>query len=168
MTVQPAARAAERTFALEGGLSRSLAMGLEGILVIEGAVLHLWIAETSPTWAWIVTALNVATVVWVWREAASRRKARMVVREHDVEITAGSARFRFARSAVASVEAATWRSVPDTPSDFVNMARPLDPNVVVTLTKPIDGRLALGVTKRVSRFGLRVSDAGALMALLCG
>ena len=47
---------------LEGGLSTTLAVGLGIVLVVEGAAIHLWIAERSPWWAWVITALNVATL----------------------------------------------------------------------------------------------------------
>ena len=166
---QSSTHSAERAFALEGGLPASLAIGLGLVLVIEGAVLHVWVAERSRTWAWGITAINVLTMVWLWREHASSRRARVIVRENDVVIDAGSRlQCRFPRSAIASAEAATWRSVPDMATDFANTAKPLEPNIVVTLHDPIDAKLALGITKRVRRVGLRVADADALMALFAG
>ena len=156
-------------FRLDGGLTAPLAVGLGLVLVIEGAVLHLWVAQRSQAWAWAITAVNVATVVWLWREYASTREAALIVENEAVRIDAGSRlRCTFPTSAIASVEAATWRSVPDMATDFVNIAKPLEPNVVVSLRAPVDATLVLGVKRRVARIGLRVSDVDAVRAALDG
>jgi hypothetical protein len=156
-----------QTFALAGGLSASFAVGLGLVVAIEGAVLHLWVASRSQAWAWAITALNIITLAWLWREYKAGTRARLVLSETDVEIDAGSRlRCRFPRSLIASAEAATWRSVPDFASDFANTANPLDPNVVLVLREPVNARVALGITKRVSRIGLRLSDHEGVVALL--
>jgi hypothetical protein len=77
-------------------------------------------------------------------------------------------RWVFARSAIASAERATWRSVPDRAADFVNTAKPLEPNVVVVMSATVDARLPLGIVKPVGRFGLRVADASEVVRLLSG
>jgi hypothetical protein len=160
-------RSDSRTFVLEGGLPASFAIGLGLVVAIEGAVIHLWIASRSQAWAWAIAALNVVTLVWLWREYKAGKRARAIVGATDVQIDAGSRlRCRFPRSAVASVEAATWRSVPDMATDFVNTAKPLEPNVVVVLREPISARLALGIAKRITRIGLRVADPNGLLELL--
>ena len=157
----------QRTFPIEGGLTAPLAIGLGLVLVIEGAVLHLWVAERSQAWAWTITALNVVTLVWLWREYRSGQQAHLTVSASDIAIDAGSRlRCRVPRSAIASVEAATWRSVPDMARDFVNTAKPLEPNIVLVFREPIAVTLVLGITRRVSRIGLRVPDADAARALL--
>jgi hypothetical protein len=153
-------------FSLQGGLSGALAAGFGFVLAIEGAVLHLWVAQRSATWAWVVTALNIATVIWLWREYRATRQARATVSDTDVEIDAGSRlRVRIPLNTIASVEAATWRSVPDMASDFANIAKPLEPNIVIVLREPVSATIALGVKKRISRIGLCVDDADAFRAL---
>ena len=69
-------------------------------------------------------------------------------------------RCRFPRSAIASADVATWRSVPDPDMarDYVNTAKPLEPNVLIVLRDPIEARLPLGIRKRVTRLGVRVAD----------
>jgi hypothetical protein len=157
----------QRTIALEGGLTAPLAVGLGLVLVIEGAVIHLWVAERSQAWAWTITAINMVTLVWLWREHRAGRRAHLTVSASDIEIDAGSRlRCRVPRSAIASVEAATWRSVPDMARDFVNTAKPLEPNIILVFREPIEATLALAITRRVSRIGLRVPDADAARALL--
>jgi hypothetical protein len=61
---------------------------------------------------------------------------------------------------------ATWRSVPDpsTARDYVNSAKPLEPNVMIVLREPAEARLPLGITKRLSRLGLRVANPEQLIA----
>ncbi|HUQ84084.1 MAG TPA: hypothetical protein VM076_23235 [Gemmatimonadaceae bacterium] len=157
----------ETRFPLDGGLSAPLAIGLGAVLVIEGAVLHLWVAQRSVAWAWGITALNVITLVWLWREHRATRQAGLTLTDDAIAIDAGSRlRCRIPLSAVASAEPATWRSVPDVAADFVSTAKPLEPNVVLVLREPVDVTLALGVNRRVSRIGVRVADAEALVNAL--
>jgi len=58
----------DRIFPLQGGASASLLVGIGMAFVVEGAALHLWLAARHPGWAWTVTALNAATLVWLWRD----------------------------------------------------------------------------------------------------
>ena len=142
-------------------------MGLGLVLVIEGAVIHLWVAERSQVWAWVITALNVATLAWLWREYASARHATLDVAGNEVRIDAGSRlRCRFPTSAIASVEIATWRSVPDMATDFANTAKPLEPNVIIALREPVDATPVFGVRKRISRIGIHVADPNTVVAAL--
>jgi hypothetical protein len=150
---------ARSVFPLEGGLSTTIAVGLAIALVVEGAVIHLWVAERSALWAWIITATNVATLVYLWREVRASALSRLVVAGGDAEIIVGRRlRCQFSRSQIASAEVATWRSVPDAASDFVNTAKPLEPNVVLVMRELVEARMPLGMVRRVGRFGLRVAD----------
>jgi hypothetical protein len=102
------------------------------LCVVEDApcalvTLHVWLAARSQVWAWAITAMNVATLIWLL---------------------------------------ATWRSVPEMAPDFINAAKPLEPNVMIALREPADARLQLGIRKRVVRFGLRVADPDGLVAEL--
>ena len=157
---------ADRAFALQGGLPASVAVGFGAVLIIEGAVLHLWVAARSEPWAWAITALNAATLVWLWREFRAGARSRLVVGERDIEIAIGNRlRCRFPRSAVAAAEPATWRSVPDLPPpDYLNSAKPLEPNVMIVLEKAADARLSLGIRRRYARIGVRVENPDALLA----
>jgi hypothetical protein len=159
--------ATRTTFPLEGGLSTSLAVGLAIVLVVEGVAIHLWVAQRSATWAWVIAALNVATLVYLWREVRAGALSRLVVDGDAVEIVVGRRlRCQFSRSQIASAEVATWRSVPDAAADFVNTAKPLEPNVVLAMRELVEARLPLGVTKRVGRFGLRVADPELVVRML--
>jgi hypothetical protein len=91
------------------------------------------------------------------------------VSESHVEIVFGSHfRCRFARSSIASVQAATWRSVPEVATGYVNCAKPLEPNVTIVLAEPVYPKLPLGIRKRVSRIDVRLVDAAAVIEELNG
>lgn len=155
-------------FPLEGGLSAALVVGFGAVLVIEGAVLHLWIASRSEAWAWAITALNVATLVWLWREYRAGTRSRLSVGEQHVEIAIGNRiRVRFARSNIASAEPATWRSVPDLPPPgYLNTAKPLEPNVTLVLGEAVEAWLAFGLRRRYARIDIRVEDPTVVLAAL--
>jgi len=131
-------------------------------------VLHLWIASRSETWAWAITALNVATLVWLWREYRAGTRSRLSVGKEHVEVVIGNRiRVRFARSNIASAEPATWRSVPDLPPpEYLNTAKPLEPNVTLVLEEPVEARLALGMRRRYARIDIRVEEPTAVLAAL--
>jgi len=157
----------DQTFPLQGGPSASLLVGIGVALVVEGAVLHVWISARSPAWAWTITALNAATLVWLWRDARARARAALTLGDRDMTVTLGNQlHCRFPRSAIASAEPATWRSVPDPnmARDYVNSAKPLEPNVLLTFREPVEARLALGIRKRVSRLGVRVGEPDRLIS----
>lgn len=154
-------------FPLQGGLSASLVVGIAVALVVEGVALHVWIAERSPGWAWTITVLNAATLVWLWRDYRARARATLTLGDREVTVTLGNQMHcRFPRSAITSAEPATWRSVPDPDMarDYMNSAKPLEPNVMLTFREPVDARLALGLRKRLSRLGVRVGEPERLMS----
>jgi len=160
---------ASETFRLEGGPSASLLVGIGIALVVEGIGLHLWIAPRSQLWAWVITAANVATLVWLWREHRSRATSTLTLGDDEVVVALGNQlNARFPRSAIASVSVATWRSVPDPQMapDYVNGANPLEPNVMLVFHAPVDGRLPFGIRKRIMRLGVRVADPGSLISSL--
>ena len=156
-----------RTYSLEGGASASTFVGIGIALVVEGIALHVWIAGRSQLWAWTVTALNAATLIWLWRAYKAQARSALLIDESDVEVTLGTSfRVRFARSSITTVDAVMWRSVPDVAPDYVNAAKPLEPNVTIRLGTPVHAKLPLGLTKRVSRIDLRVADAASVIDAL--
>jgi hypothetical protein len=157
----------DQTFPLEGGASASLLFGIGLALVVEGIALHVWVASRSPAWAWTITALNAATLVWLWRDYRARALVALTLGERGVVVALGNQlRCQFPRSAIASAEMATWRSVPDPDMarDYVNSAKPLEPNVMLTFREPVDARLSFGIRKRLTRLGVRVGEPERLIS----
>ena len=158
-----------QTFALQGGVSASLLVGIGLALVVEGVALHVWIAPRSHFWAWAITALNAATLVWLWRDYKARSRAELALGTDEVMVALGNQmRCRFPRSAIDAADVATWRSVPDPAMtrDYVNCAKPLEPNVLIVLREPAEARLPFRIRKRVNRLGLRVPNPEQLLAEL--
>lgn len=156
-----------RAFPLQGGASASLLVGIGLALVVEGVALHVWIAARHPGWAWAITALNAGTLVWLWRDYQARAQATLTLGDRDVVITVGNQlRCQLSRSGIARAELATWRSVPEPQMarDYVNSAKPLEPNVMLTFAEPVDARLPLGIRKRLTRLGVRVSEPERLIS----
>lgn len=142
-------------------------VALAAALVVEGAILHVWIAPRSQLWAWVVTLLNVATLLWLWRDHATLSRSAVTVRRDTLEIVVGTRlRCSVPRSAIASADVATWRSVPDLPTDYINASKPAEPNVMVVLREPVAVALPLGLRKRVTRIGLRTADPRAILDAL--
>ena len=87
--------------------------------------------------------------------------------DRDVVITVGNhLRCQLSRSGIASAELATWRSVPDPQMarDYVNSAKPLEPNVMLTFAEPVEARLPFGIRKRLTRLGVRVGEPERLIS----
>jgi len=160
---------APQTFTLEGGLSASLTLAIGLVVAIEGAVIHLWVASRSQAWAWAIAAVNVATLLWLWRDHKAASSARLLVTDVGAEILIGNRIRCFApRETIASAEIATWRSVPDMAADYLNTAKPLEPNVLLVLREPVTATLSLGTRKSVTRIGIRVPDPETAVKALLG
>jgi len=158
---------AVHTFALEGGLSASMIIGIAIVLAIEGAVIHLWVAPRSQAWAWAITAVNVATLIWLWRDHKAASRASMTVHDRQIEISIGNRiQCTVPSELLERAEVATWRSVPDMAADYLNTAKPLEPNVMLVLRNPVTARLSLGLRKQVTRIGLKIPNADAALTAL--
>ena len=158
---------ATHTFALEGGLSASMIIGIAIVLAIEGAVIHLWVAARSQAWAWAITAVNVVTLVWLWRDHKAASRASMTVSHRQIEISIGNRiRCTVPSELLERAEVATWRSVPDMAADYLNTAKPLEPNVMLVLRNPVTARLSLGLRKQATRIGLKIPNADAALTAL--
>lgn len=155
------------TFALEGGLSASMTIGIGVVLAIEGAAIHLWVAPRSQAWAWAITAVNVATLIWLWRDYRAASHASMTVSDSQIEISIGRRiQCVVPRQVIERADVATWRSVPDMAGDYLNTAKPLESNVLLVLREPVKARLSLGLHKQVTRIGLKVPDADSTLTAL--
>jgi len=166
-TTATATHTAPHEFPLEGGLSPTLAAGLTLALVAEGVVLHLWISARSQISAWTLAILNAATLVWLWREVRASSRSTLSVGTGEIVVNAGSRlRCRIPRSAVERVEEVTWRSVPPPGRDYIDTAKPLEPNVLIALGVPATAKLPFGLTRSVSRLGVRVPNPASLVVAL--
>jgi len=135
---------------------------------VESVVLHLWLAPSHPVAAWVLTALSVLTGVWLVGDYHALGKATLTVAEHDVVLDIGwRARAAIPREAIAGIARASWRDIPDgAPRDYVNLAQPTEPNVLITFSPPADVRLFGALTRPMRLIGLHVDDPDALVLLM--
>ena len=167
IATEPLTTATERTYALEGGASASTFVGAGIAVAAEDVALHVYLTTISRILAWAVTSLNAAILIWLWRSYKAQARPVLQISDSHVDIRFGKTlRLRFPRSSIVTVDAATWRSVPDVATNYVNAAKPLEPNVTIMLDPPSHARLPFGISKRVSRLDLRVTDAGVVIAAL--
>ena len=161
------ASATERTFALEGGASASTFVGAGISIAAEDVALHLYLATMSQLLAWAVTSLNAAILIWLWRSYRAQARPELQISDSAIDVRFGKTlRLQFPRSSITAVDAATWRSVPDVATNYVNAAKPLEPNVTIVLDPPAQAKLLFGISRRVSRLDLRVKDAAGLIEAL--
>ena len=158
---------ASDTFALADTFPASLVWGLAIAAAVETVALHLWLAPRHPVAAWVLVALTVLSVVWVAAERRAVARRPIVVEGRTLVLRAGSrVHVRLDLDAdVASVERLTWRTLPLPAGDYLNTAKPGEPNVLVTLRRPTTMRVALGITKTVTRVGLAVAEPDRLVGL---
>jgi hypothetical protein len=167
------ARAAEPigAFTYRSARSGALSAGLALAVGVESLVLHLWLGERHPGWAWTLTALGVATLAYVALEYRAWGRGAVHVTPDALDLRiAGRMAVRVPRTAVAGAAVASWRDVPDGASDgYLNGTGPAEPNVMLAFTAPVPVRVAAGlVTRRVRRLGLRVDDPAGFVAAVTG
>lgn len=148
------------------------AMGLMFALalatVMEGAVVHVFVASVDPTVAWVLTALSAYTLLWI---AGFARALRL----HPVTLGADALRVRVGMiwdvtipcSAVAAVDAAPLAPIDrDTPR-YLHAAFAGTPQTVLTLNAPVDAIGLYGWRKRgIERIGVYVDDPAGFRAAL--
>jgi hypothetical protein len=151
-----------------GARSAALLATLLLVGAVESVVLHLWLAPSYPAAAWVLTALSVLTGVWLVGDYHALGQATLTVDEHAVVLDIGwRARAAIPREAIAGIAPATWRDIPDgAPRDYVNLAQPAQPNVLIACTPLADVRLFGVVTRPMRLIGLHVDDPDALVLLM--
>lgn len=65
-------------------------------------------------------------------------------------------------SSVGGAEIVSWSSPPVARAGYLDVARPVEPNVVVAFREPIEVTAAFGVRRRVTAVGVCVDEPDAL------
>ena len=160
--------AGRESFALADTFPASLVWGLAIAAAAETVALHLWLAPRHPVAAWTLVALTVLSVAWLAAERRAAARRPIEVDGRTLVLRAGNrlhARLDLAAD-VASVERLTWRTLPAPAGDYLNAAKPGEPNVLVTLRRPTPVRIVLGITKTVTRVGLAVVEPERFVAVV--
>jgi len=161
----------EEWFTYRSARSGSLVAGLGLALLVETAVLHLWLAARHPALAWVLTVASLGTLVWLATDYRAMGTGVIRLDDHSLALVVGR-RFNMlvARENVAAVIQPGWRGVPEagTPAaaEYANLTKPATPNVLITLGEPAQLRLPGGLRRRVRRIGLHVDEPQRLVSAL--
>ncbi len=150
-----------RRFTYASAQNRTIVVAVSAILVIETTVLHLWLAPQHARVAWLLTALSLATLAWLWRDDVRYRAGEIRVAGQSCDVQLG-ARWvgTIPRELVEHVTRPTWKDLPEpgnpTANDYANLTKPADPNVLIVLREPVALRAFGLVDKKVRRIGVHL------------
>ncbi|MEO8946720.1 MAG: hypothetical protein ABI338_09480 [Gemmatimonadaceae bacterium] len=158
--------ATQRRFAAAPPFAGSLFLAVLGILTIEAVVLHLLVAQRSNSLAWLLTALSVYGVIWFVGFQRSCGMRVSVLTPAALVLRIG---FRCDATIpwkdVASVRLLTWRDLPARAPDYLDAAKPSDPNVLIEFHSPVRVEGVYGIARTTTRVGIRL-ELPEMFALL--
>ena len=141
--------------------SGALTAGLSLAVAVETVVVHLWLAPRHAGWAWTLTALSLASLVYLAADyrAWGRHAVRVDVQAVELRVGLGTP-IVVPRAAVVAAAPATWRDLPDGHDPaYLNATAPAEPNVLLTLAPPVPMRPAAVLPSRpIARLGLHLDD----------
>lgn len=155
------------SFSCRSARSAPLAWGVSLAILVETAVLHLWMVSRFPFAIWALTLMGVGSVAWLIADYSALGNPAVTVRRSEVEFTVGRrVRGRVAPSRIAAVRQASWREVPPpgTPG-FINATKPAEPNVLVAFAGEVPLRV-IGYTRHIRLLGLHLDKPEAVVAAL--
>lgn len=160
-------------FSCRSARSGALAAGFAIVVVVETAVLHLWLGARHPVVAWTLTLLGLATLAWLADDWRAMGRGGVSVGDEAIALRVGR-RFRadVPRALVVGATHPTWRDLPasegDAAREFLDLTQPADPNVLLTLAAPTPVRLPGGIQRRVRQLALHLDDPQAFLAAVGG
>ena len=145
-----------------------LLIGIAMAIAVETVALHLFITSRwGPVGAWVLTATSVYSLLWLVGDFRARTLRPPYVTADVLVIRNGMrADAVVPRAVLSTVERVTWRTLPTKGPDYVHLARPGEPNVVVHFREPVTVALLFGRRRRVSRIGIRAERPDEAMRAL--
>lgn len=158
-------RSAAREFTARGARSASLTIAIAGVLLIEGTVMHLWLAPSHPVVAWTLTVTTLASIVWLLRDHRALARPVAVWRDAALELhVGGRVTATIPRTRIAAVRKPDWRALPARGvRDHLDATRPAEPNVLIELREPHSVRV-FGIARQVRTMAFRLDDPEAFVA----
>lgn len=138
--------------------SRSVMLALAVIIGLETLGLHLWLRQRHPALAWTLTGLSLLGLAWLAGDYHALSTAGLRLGSGGCEVRIGArARADVPWTAVEQIRMPTWRDLPGPSPEYLNTARPDDPNVLLTFRTPVVLRSVVG-PRRVRQLGLRLTE----------
>jgi len=146
----------------------SLLVGIAMALAVETVMLHLFVVSRwGPLAAWVLTGTSLYSLLWLTGEFRARVLRPPYVTDDALVIRNGMrASVVVPRTELSAVERVTWRTLPAKAADYLDIARPGEPNVVLHFRDPVEVALLFGRRRRVTRIGLRAERADEAMRAL--
>ena len=145
----------------------ALAAGLSLAIVVESAVIHLVVAQRSPVLAWGLSFLGAYGLLWLLGDARALALRPLLVGNGRLLLRVGLRhQAEVPLRAIARVEQPSWNALPEKAADYLDAARPGEPNVIIHLREAIVVRSLFGRRRAVTRLGVGVLAPDALVDAL--
>jgi hypothetical protein len=137
------------------------------VILIEAAVIHLWLHAKHPVAAWVVTLSSLATIWFIVSDMRGMRSAHLGLDDDALDVALGGrVRVRVPRSNVERVAKSGLKEMGGYDPGLVNGTKPDTPNVVITFREPVEVRL-LGVSrKKMKRLAVRLAAPEEFLAAM--
>lgn len=139
------------------------------LIVAESIGVHLFLSQWSSTAAWIFTALDVYSIIWLIGDYHAFRLRPFRIGSETIELRFG---MRWSgsvpRTAIVSIEpfdAARGEELKMS-KDYLRLAILDDPTFLVTFAEPVEITGLIGMRRQVRCLGVRPDDSERFLALL--
>lgn len=131
------------------------------LIAFESIGLHLLVRHWSMKWAWVFTALDVYSVLWLIGDYHALRLRPTLVRERDIELRHGMRlNATIARDNIASIEPITdeaqWKR-----KGIAKLALLDEPKYLIRLREPVVAELLAGFKRRIDAVAILPDDVAA-------
>lgn len=131
------------------------------LIAFESLGLHLLIQHWSVKWAWIFTALDVYTVLWLIGDYHALRLRPTLIREDEIELRHGMRlNATIARDNIAAVEPITseaqWKR-----KGIAKLAILDEPRYLIRLHEPVVAEALAGIKRKIDAIAILPDDVAA-------
>lgn len=138
--------------------SRSVMLALGLVIAVEMLALHLWLRQRHIALAWTLTSLSLLALAWLIVDYRALAAAGLYLGAAGCDVRIGRrARGDVSWPAVEEVRMPSWRDLPAPTREYLNSARPDDPNLLFTFRAPVVMRTVIG-RRPVRQLGVRVAE----------
>lgn len=138
--------------------SRSVILAFGSIIAVETLALHLWLRQRHAALAWSLTSVSLLGLVWLVVDYRALAMAGLRLGAGGCDVRIGRrVRGDFPWTTVEEVRVANWRDLPASTREYLNAARPDDPNLLFTFHTPYVMRTLVG-RRALRQLGVRVAE----------
>ena len=151
---------AQREFPVTSARSASLVAGLCIAILVESIALHALLSKRHPLLDVVLVVTSLASACWLVADYRAIAARPITLGATELVLRRGFQRLIVPTSDIERVAEPSWKEIPETGAgDYLSLAGPSGPNVLLELKSPAALRLPIGITRRARRIGLRLDDA---------